>query len=53
LELERANGKRPQYGRPKVKLYVRALVVSDAKHPKPTVPGDVMKAWTQPVVLRR
>lgn len=31
-------------------LYVRALVTSDAPHPNPTVPGDTMKAWTQPVV---
>jgi hypothetical protein len=29
-------------------LYVRALVISDQPHPNPTVPGDVMKAWTQP-----
>ncbi|MFC1452986.1 PHP domain-containing protein [Verrucomicrobiota bacterium] len=30
-------------------LYVRALVISDEPHPNPTVPGDVMKAWTQPL----
>jgi hypothetical protein len=29
-------------------FYVRALVTSDQPHPNPTVPGDVMKAWTQP-----
>jgi hypothetical protein len=30
-------------------LYVRAIVTSDQPHPNPTVPGDGMKAWTQPV----
>jgi len=30
-------------------LYVRAVVTSDRPHPNPTVPGDTMKAWTQPV----
>lgn len=29
--------------------YVRALVMSDCPHPCATMPGDVMKAWTQPV----
>jgi len=29
--------------------YVRGLVTSDCPHPCPTTPGDVMKAWTQPV----
>ena len=29
--------------------YVRALITSDCPHPCPTIPGDVMKAWTQPV----
>lgn len=29
--------------------YVRAVVTSDCPHPYPTVPGDVLKAWTQPV----
>lgn len=31
-------------------LYVRAVIVSSAPHLNPTIPGDVMKAWTQPVV---
>lgn len=30
-------------------LYVRAVVTSDKQHLVPTVPGDVVKAWTQPV----
>ena len=29
--------------------YVRALVTSDCPHPRPTIPGDMMKAWIQPV----
>ena len=29
--------------------YVRAVITSDHPHPGPTIPGDVMKAWTQPV----
>jgi hypothetical protein len=31
-------------------LYVRAVVTSDAPHAIPTVPGEMMKAWTQPVM---
>ncbi len=30
-------------------LYVRAAISSTAAHPKPTLPGEVQKAWTQPV----
>jgi len=30
-------------------IYVRALIVSNCPHPCPTVSGDVLKAWTQPV----
>ncbi len=31
-------------------LYVRAVVVSDVPHPNPTVPDDVQRAWTQPIL---
>jgi hypothetical protein len=31
-------------------LYVRAVVSSDRLHPNPTIPGDITKAWVQPVV---
>jgi len=40
-------------------LYVRALIESNCPHPNPTMPGipgrsgDVMKAWTQPVMPGR
>lgn len=34
-------------------LYVRAKVVSDAKHPNPFAEGDVELAWTQPVQSRK
>lgn len=30
-------------------LYVRAVVTSSKKHPNPSEPGDVEKAWTQPI----
>ena len=30
-------------------LYVRAVITSSRKHPNPSEPGDVEKAWTQPV----
>ena len=29
-------------------LYVRAVVSSSVRHPNPTAPGDVERAWTQP-----
>jgi hypothetical protein len=29
--------------------YVRAVITSDCPHPCPTIHGEVMKAWTQPV----
>jgi hypothetical protein len=34
-------------------LYVRALVVSDRKHPDPVEKDEWERAWTQPVVVRR
>ena len=34
-------------------LYVRAVVVSDRPHANPTIPGDTLKAWTQPVCVGR
>ncbi|MBI4579248.1 MAG: hypothetical protein HY718_06070, partial [Planctomycetes bacterium] len=30
-------------------LYVRAKIISDAKHPNPFAEGDLETAWTQPV----
>jgi hypothetical protein len=34
-------------------LYVRVLVASDRPHPRPTIPGAVKTAWTQPVVVKK
>jgi hypothetical protein len=31
-------------------LYVRAVVISDRAHDNPHVPGDTLKAWTQPLI---
>jgi len=51
--LQRTSGERASYCFKGNELYVRALVISDRPHPNPTVPGDVTKAWTQPVVPPR
>lgn len=34
-------------------LYVRAVVISDRPHANPTIPGDTLKAWTQPILPAR
>ena len=39
----------PSYDFTGDELYVRAVVISDVDHPNPTGPGDVERAWTQPV----
>ena len=36
-------------GWPLWEVFVRAKVVSDAPHPNPQHPGEVERAWTQPV----
>jgi len=48
--LKEARGMEASYEFSGDELYVRAAVLSDKQHPKPTVPGDVIKAWTQPTV---
>ena len=42
------SGPTPSYEFTGDELYVRAVVISDADHPNPTIPGDPQKAWTQP-----
>lgn len=47
--LGEAEGLRPSYEFAGDELYVRAVVTGDRPHPEATVPGDTLKAWTQPV----
>ena len=47
--LKEVHGTEATYNFAGDEAYVRALVTSDCPHPCPTIPGDVMKAWTQPV----
>jgi len=51
--LQETKGSEARYDFSGDELYVRALITSDAPHPNPTVPGDTLKAWTQPVVPGR
>jgi len=51
--LQRTRGQEASYHFTGDELYVRAIVISDRPHPNPTVPGDVTKAWTQPVSAAR
>jgi hypothetical protein len=48
--LAEVNGGQAEYAFAGDERTVRACVTSDRPHPRPTVPGDVMKAWTQPAV---
>ena len=48
--LAEVSGPEPHYIFTGDELYVRAVVLSTAPHPNPAIPGDVMKAWIQPVV---
>ena len=48
--LAEVEGPEPSYRFTGDELYVRAVITSDAPHPNPHRPGDVRKAWTQPVV---
>jgi hypothetical protein len=46
--LKESRGCQAEYAFAGDEMVVRAVVTSDCPHPRPTVPGDVMKAWTQP-----
>ena len=47
--LSEVSGTNPKYTLTGQEIYVRAKVISDAKHPNPFREGDVEVAWTQPV----
>lgn len=47
--LAEQDGPRASYKLTGRELYVRARVISTAKHPNPPAAGDVERAWTQPV----
>ena len=49
--LAEVEGAEPSYRFTGDELYVLAVVTSDELHPNPHQPGDVRKAWTQPVVV--
>jgi hypothetical protein len=49
--LAEVEGVAPAYSFTGDELYVRAVVCADVAHPHPTVPGEVQKAWVQPVCL--
>jgi hypothetical protein len=47
--LAEVEGLSPFYAFAGDELYVRAIICSDVAHPNPTAPGDMQKAWVQPV----
>jgi hypothetical protein len=48
--LSEQSGPRAKYRMTGKEIYVRAKVISSAKHPNPFEDGDLEVAWTQPVV---
>lgn len=48
--LKTVNGSSAAYQLTGDEIYVRARVISTALHPNPFAKGEVMKAWTQPLV---